>query len=55
MKRDWLDKKAKLACGRSRCDDCPNIKGTNPYICNICMKSYVKGYKTGYRTKKTKR
>lgn len=54
MTTNWLDKKARLACGRSRCDDCPNIRGANQYICNICMKSYIKGYKSGYKAKKTK-
>lgn len=51
---DWLDKKAMAAYGRSTCKGCTNRPWINQHICDICKASYLKGYKTGYRTKKTK-
>lgn len=48
MPRLSLQKRAAQACGRSRCDGCPNLfingKHGDPHICDICMASYVKGY-----------
>ena len=55
MTTNWLDKKARLACGKSKChDDCFNKKFGYNNICNVCMRAYINGYKAGYKAKKTK-